>query len=164
MAGGQALNLAAMRRADASFVAPFFYLTLVWAAEPLAPPLPPHAAVPKAAAPPIPPLKPPALEPELDPNADEPKAEPVPCDPSDVVPDRLELLHPGHQNHPIAQTGWAQTLRPRPRAPRRSSCRTAHSEAQPCEPQSRFAPDTQTGPLPGSPWADQGAESTSRPV
>ncbi len=32
MAGGQALNLAAMRRADASFVAPFFYLTLVWAA------------------------------------------------------------------------------------------------------------------------------------
>ncbi|MFN3526131.1 MAG: DMT family transporter [Paracoccus sp. (in: a-proteobacteria)] len=32
MAGGQALNLAAMRRADASFVAPFFYLTLIWAA------------------------------------------------------------------------------------------------------------------------------------
>lgn len=32
MAGGQALNLAAMRQSDASFVAPFFYLTLVWAA------------------------------------------------------------------------------------------------------------------------------------
>lgn len=32
MACGQALNLLAMRRADASFVAPFFYLTLIWAA------------------------------------------------------------------------------------------------------------------------------------
>ncbi len=32
MAMGQALNLAAMRQSDASFVAPFFYLTLVWAA------------------------------------------------------------------------------------------------------------------------------------
>lgn len=32
MACGQALNLAAMRQSDASFVAPFFYLTLVWAA------------------------------------------------------------------------------------------------------------------------------------
>lgn len=32
MAGAQMLNLAAMRQSDASFVAPFFYLTLVWAA------------------------------------------------------------------------------------------------------------------------------------
>ncbi|MDO5632790.1 MAG: DMT family transporter [Paracoccus sp. (in: a-proteobacteria)] len=32
MACGQALNLLAMRRDDASFVVPFFYLTLIWAA------------------------------------------------------------------------------------------------------------------------------------
>ncbi|MDO5528711.1 MAG: DMT family transporter [Paracoccus sp. (in: a-proteobacteria)] len=32
MAGGQALNLLAMRRDDASFVVPFFYVTLIWAA------------------------------------------------------------------------------------------------------------------------------------